>query len=152
METAGVDKVQDALLIATLSVFLARYSNAGNNTNRKYLLGKDIAISDAVDMVNDTAANYGEDFARDTFIHKDILTHALTRLKNPLDSWGIHLVADPASGDARAPRNAQNYVEGFGNIRSTHNSQLVRFPEEYTAPEAGCKEPTVRNGALFLQA
>jgi hypothetical protein len=85
-------------------VFLARYSNAGSSNSRKYLLGKDVKISDAVAMVNDSATEYGDEFATATFIHQDILTHALSRLRNHLKPWGIELVVDPSLGDTRASR------------------------------------------------
>ena len=132
--------MQTALLIATLSVFLARYSNAGNSNNRKYLLGKDVTISAVVDMVNKTATEFGDDFAQATFIHKDILTHALLRLRNHLDTWDIKLVDDQSLGDGRSSRREQYLVLGFGNIGSIHNSKLVQMPEEYTCPE-GLEEP-----------
>ena len=108
MEQSQAGRGETALMIATLSVFLARYSNAGDVSNRKYLLGRPVKISNAVDMVNDTATEYGVQFAESTFIHQDILTHALFRLRTHLKPWGIELVVDPSLGGARASRGAEN--------------------------------------------
>jgi len=66
-----------ALTIATLSVFLARYSNSGSVNHCKFLQGRAVTISDVVDM-----ERHGHGVAEASFIHKDTLTYVLLKLRN----------------------------------------------------------------------